>query len=205
MKKCVICGKSEVESEIVRAIYSSQIQDICRECAENEGIAVMKKPTAEQLKESERPFTVDERLERLTGVKRKDKSMQVIHDFIKAQPRPKKQDYSYLKLIDNFQWHIKNARRRVKISTFQLARDIAESESVIKMIEEGQLPGEPKEVIRKLEQYLRIKLIKGDNQQVEQKAEVQDSLIGKQVEIIEDEPESETEAIDVGRKELEKV
>ncbi len=192
MKRCIICNKSEFEGEILRGIYANQIQDVCRECAENEGIAVMKKPTAEQLKESERPFTVDERLERLTGVKRRDKSP-IITDFIKASPRPKKQDYSYLNLVDNFQWYVKNARRRMKVSTFQLARDIAESESVIRMIEEGNLPGEPEEVIRKLEQYLRIKLIKGEDKlKTEEKPGVQDSLIGKHVEIIEDEiPETE--------------
>ncbi len=191
MRKCAVCGKSEAEDEIVRAIYGTHIQDVCRGCAETEGIAILKKPTAEQLKESERPFTVDERLERLTGVKRRDKLMPIIHDFIRAKPSHKKQDYSYLKIIDNFQWHVKNARRRMKVSTFQLARDIAESESVIKMIEEGNLPGEPEEVIRKLEQYLRIKLIKEDKPKTIVEEKTEDSIIGKKVEIIEEEIQPE--------------
>lgn len=198
MKKCVICGRSEAEGEIVRAVYGNHIQDICIGCAERETLTILKKPTAEQLKESERPFTVDERLERMTGVKRRDKaSGLIINDFIKTKSTQKKQDYSYLNIVENFNWHIKNARRRMKISTFQLARDIAESESVVKMIEEGQLPGEPKEVVRKLEQYLRIKLIKDDNSpnnpKINEQKSGQDTLIGKHVEIIEEAsvPESE--------------
>lgn len=61
---CSICGR-DIGVKIFNAIIDGEVKKICEFCAAvDDSIVLIQKPTAEQLKEAERPFTVYERLRR---------------------------------------------------------------------------------------------------------------------------------------------
>lgn len=62
--------------------------------------------------------------------------------------------------IENFHWKIMRARRAKKLTQEQLAKDIAEPEELIKMIEAGQIPENSDNMIKKLEAYLGVEILK---------------------------------------------
>lgn len=181
---CAFCYRSEKEVMLSDAIYNNEIVKICQECALLEEIPIIRKPTSYQLKAAEKSSTVYERLSKMTGVSRdkserqetsKTSEKQRIQEIargqavnaikdeqlsIKKRQELAKKANQPLDLIDNFHWHIQMARRNKKISTSQLASAIGETEDIIKMIESGKLPGDGKKIIRKIEQYLNIRLTK---------------------------------------------
>jgi len=61
------------------------------------------------------------------------------------------------------------ARRARHISREQFARDLGESETVVKMIEQGILPEDDNRIIRKVESYLGINLRKPEFRRQEKK------------------------------------
>lgn len=61
---CSICGR-DVGVKIFDAIIDGEVKKICEFCAAvDDSIVLIQKPTAGQLKEAERPFTVYERMRR---------------------------------------------------------------------------------------------------------------------------------------------
>jgi transcriptional regulator with XRE-family HTH domain len=72
------------------------------------------------------------------------------------------------------------ARRNKAISQRKLAEVIGESETSIKMIEQGELPQNSDKLISKIEQYLRINLRKNTNQQNSQIGIAQNQKIEEQ-------------------------
>jgi ribosome-binding protein aMBF1 (putative translation factor) len=83
-------------------------------------------------------------------------------------------------LAENFHWQIMMARRNKAISQRKLAEVIGESETSIKMIEQGELPQNSDKLISKIEQYLRINLRKNTNQQNSQIGIAQNQKIEEQ-------------------------
>jgi len=65
-------------------------------------------------------------------------------------------------LIDNFHWVIMRVRRQKKLTQEQLAVAISEPEAVIKMAEQGILPEKDYTLIKKIENFLGIILIKDE-------------------------------------------
>ena len=63
-------------------------------------------------------------------------------------------------LVDNFHWLIMIERRKRKLTQEQLAKEIGESETVIKMAEQGFLPEDDYKIITKLESFLGVKIRK---------------------------------------------
>ena len=63
-------------------------------------------------------------------------------------------------LIDNFHWVITRFRRMKKVTQEQLARDISEPVAAVQMAEQGILPEKDYILVKKLENYLGIVLIK---------------------------------------------
>jgi ribosome-binding protein aMBF1 (putative translation factor) len=181
--KCFRCSKSGKVARLLDAIYGNEIVKICEECSVLEDLPVIRKPSSFQLNESERPYTVHERLARMSGVKKGTVSAPSQIKFDKREKLPgvtldnlrKPKDYSQilkqreerarkrnqpLDLVDNYNWHIQMARRNRKISLVQLGGIIGERESGIKLIEDGFLPDDADRIIIKLEQYLKINLRK---------------------------------------------
>ena len=71
-------------------------------------------------------------------------------------------------LIDNFHWVITRFRRMKKVTQEQLARDISEPLAAIQMAEQGILPEKDYVLVKKLENYLGIILIKEEAKAEEQ-------------------------------------
>ena len=79
---------------------------------------------------------------------------------IQRKPRPD--------LVDNFHWVITRFRRMKKVTQEQLARDISEPVAAVQMAEQGILPEKDYVLVKKLENYLGIVLIKEEAKAEEQ-------------------------------------
>jgi len=181
MEICNRCLRSEKEVKLLDAVSGNDIIKICEECSFLENIPIIRKPSSFQLKAAEKPYTVYERLARMSGVNRKQQAPK--QTFHEAKPSltldnlRKPRDYSQIlhgkfdevrkankpvDLVDNFNWHIKMARRDAKISLIQLAMKIGEDESALKRIEEGFVPDDASRIISKIEQFFGLKLRKSE-------------------------------------------
>lgn len=85
---------------------------------------------------------------------------------VERKPRPD--------LIDNFHWVITRFRRMKKITQEQLAKEIFEPVTAIQMAEQGIVPEKDYILVRKIENYLGITLIKEEKAREKEKSEQQD-------------------------------
>lgn len=128
--KCSLCN---LRGELLEVITGDGIVGVCIKCADKNKFPLVKKP-----KEPE---------------KDSDKELKSI-----VARGIRKRDYS--NLVDNFHWHIQQARRFKKISQKQLGEAIAEPEIIIAMAEKGELPEDYEKIIVKMEQFLSVHLFK---------------------------------------------
>jgi len=120
----------------------------------------MKKPTEEQIADSKtlRPKSVQERLtnmnkNRLMG---KEVTLRALIDkTFKGSAVQIPSD-----IIPNFHWTIQRIRRARRISREEFAKGIGESDSTVRMIEQGLLPENNYKIINKIESFLKISLKK---------------------------------------------
>lgn len=176
MEQCVKCLREDNQVKLVDAIYGGEIVKICEECAAREDFPIIRRPSSFQLKEAEKSSTVYQRLSRMAGIKPAEVKKPEIKGITLDRLRPAK-SYSQLHaermtratkinkpldLIDNFNWAIQMARRERKLSPGQLAEMIGETESIVKMLESGNLPDDASKILDKLEQALKIKLRKSE-------------------------------------------
>jgi len=170
MDECFNCGISEEKTKLFDAISAEGIAKVCEECAKNENIPLIKKPLGNTLPKKKRE-SVYARVSRMSGfdsrikipkktesLKKQDTSLKEIIDKnyynqISNEPKP---DF----LIDNFHWIIMRARRRKHLTQAQLAKEIKEPETAIKVIEKGIIPRGIYDLIKKLEKYLSIRIVK---------------------------------------------
>lgn len=183
-EKCFRCLKSERIVRLLDAIYENEIVKICEECALLEDIPIIRKPSSFQLKESERPYTVQERLARMSGIKFKNADLKIEKRVEKEEIQGitldklrKPKDYSQIlkhreerarklskpiNLIDNYNWYMQRARRARKMTLAQLGAIIAEPETTLKMVEDGLLPDDAGRIVGKIEQFFKINLRKSE-------------------------------------------
>jgi len=177
MEKCFRCEKSGKEVRLHDAIYENDIVKICDRCAVIERVPVIRKPSTSQLKESERNQTVYQRLKKISGLNdEKQMSVSILEEIRRLDEHPeleKPEPEKPFNLIDNFHWHITRARRNKGLSTRQLAWSLGESEAAINMVEKGDLPEEPEKLIRKLEQFLQLKLRERTKEELEKEKKKQ--------------------------------
>lgn len=163
-EKCVRC---EVSGDLVRlfdAVYEGKMGRICERCAIIENIPVIKKPSTEQIKESERGIRVYDRMKRLSGIKTPVKQETFFREDrlkeLERQPQLELPEIEKLNLIDHFHWEIMKVRRKKGLTQQKLAETLGESEIVIRMIENAKLPENAEVIIKKIEQFLQINLRK---------------------------------------------
>jgi len=176
MAECYFCGRNENEAELLDVIDGAELIKACKECLRRENLPVVQKPDYSQIAESEKPYTVYERLSRMAGLQQKPKpkkeeyipqgiTLDKLRKPIDYNTKTLRKDYTIIEkpidLVDNFNWFIQTTRRRMNLSQKQLADAIGEREEKITIIEEGNLPENAEKIISKLEQFLKIKLIKG--------------------------------------------
>lgn len=164
--RCYICGISEEKARLFEALLQGQkgIVKICELCSRKEDMPIIKKPTTEQLKEAEKRPRYFGGHQPKDQVYRKSGTETTLRSIIdknykssvsmEKKPRPD--------LVDNFHWLIMIGRRKKKLSQEQLAKEIGEPETVIKMAEQGFLPEDDYKIITKLESFLGVKLKKSE-------------------------------------------
>ena len=172
MDECSKCGISEDKTRLFEAIGNSGIVKICDDCSIKENIPVIKKPTSFQLKEAEKKSSIHERLSRMAGITRaperkssevqkQDMRLRAIVDSNYRKITPKEIE-ARPDLIENFHWVLMRARRLTKLTPEQVAKEIGETESAIRMAEKGVLPEDDYKFLHKLENFYNIKLIEDE-------------------------------------------
>ncbi len=197
MERCIRCEISEDKAQLFDVIYEGRASLICERCSIIENISIINMPSKDMLKEAEKGGSVYNRLRRIGGYEdiKKDNSFlkeQRLKDLEMnpALEHPKKD----IPLVDYFHWEIMKYRRRKGLTQKKLAEYIEEPESAIQMLEKAIIPENPERIIRKLEQFLQIKLIKVKEIDFLLKKEQEKPILldeyGNPIDFI---PESETE------------
>ena len=162
MEYCAKCNRNEEEVRLFDGVYVNEPIRICEKCALVEGVPIFKLPSLDQLKESEMREGVGKRLARLSGVKEDKKQEKSVFEELKdleEQPELERPEELPIQLVDNFHWIIQHERRRKGMMHKHLAEAIGESEMALKLIERNNLPEGHVRIVKKLEQYLRVRLI----------------------------------------------
>ncbi|HPD82075.1 MAG TPA: helix-turn-helix domain-containing protein [Candidatus Pacearchaeota archaeon] len=174
MVECIRCGVSDEKEMLFDAISSKGLVKICKKCNEVEEFPLIGK---DYLDRPEKVKTVYERLSSMAHLDPEKHKGRIIEreEALKRQRQNKTLkdivDENFAKkvsinseqrtdLIENFHWAIKMARRSKKISQKQLAEYIGESEIAIRMAEEGHIVNTSDTLVKKLEDYFKIKLFK---------------------------------------------
>ncbi len=156
---CIICQKSDREAELFEGIYEGEISKICERCADSESIPLIRKPNPDQLIATERVRSVRERLENLSGTRQLNKEQVIANKNLAKIKFPEKKQHSEL-LVDNYYWILKMARRRKKLTLKDISESTHISVEILDSLERGKLPKDTEDVMRKLEMFFSIKLLR---------------------------------------------
>jgi len=180
-EKCFKCGVSGEKSLLLDVILNKGIFKICRRCSFKENSPIVKKPLFSAYPGNVKGRTsVYERLSKIAGinpVEHKEKISKIENEkalkYEKNQENDLKEiaDKNFVdgfqikqnsrkEFIDNFHWIITRARRAKKLTQKQLAETIKESETAVKIAEQGIIQENSDLFMNKLENFLGIKLLK---------------------------------------------
>jgi len=158
----MICKRESDEVKLFEGILKSEMIRICEECAESEGVPLVKKPSEDQLQKADERYSVRERMEKMSGIREtteiSDDQTTTQGNLAKLRVPPKKQFHE--DVLDNYYWTLNISRRRKKLSINQLADLIKIDANILKSIEQGRIPENFKEIFLQLESFLGIKLLK---------------------------------------------
>ena len=162
MEICVKCNRSDEEVRLFDGVSINESIKICERCALLDGVPIIKIPSTNQLKSSEKSDHVYKRLRKISGIEEESQSRSLFEELkeIDDNPNIEKPEEKPLQLVDNFSWIIQRERRKKGFTPKQLASTIGESEMALKLIERNNLPENVMPVVRKLEQFFMIKLVK---------------------------------------------
>lgn len=170
VERCVRCHISGDEVKLFDAIYEGRNGSICERCSIIENIPILKKPAASQLRNSEQGIGVYSRMKKLAGIRETKKEDTFFREDrlkeLNENPVLEIPEKDSLNLIEHFHWELMKNRRRKGFSQKQLAEHIGESEIVIQMLEKGKLPERAEQLIKKIEQFLQIRLTKVSDTQI---------------------------------------
>jgi len=170
MERCCKCGVPETKVLLFDAILPEGIMKICGKCSPKENIPLIIKKFSS---ETEKQPSVREILSKLSGVdlpEKKDYGGEKQEENLKRMIDRnigenlgifRNDSNSKKELVDNFHWIIMRARRIKHLTQEQLAQGIREPARAVKLIEDGFVP-ERKEIIDKIENYLGVRIKKGD-------------------------------------------
>lgn len=184
MAECFKCGVEENSAKMNTVISKKGLVKMCDKCLREDDLPVVSRPSTSQLKEVERKEAggVYERLSKIAGVDPVEHRKMFSPEKRKQSEALKKQEVSLRDLVDktfkkdfkpssypkedlihNFHWIMMRARRARKLTQEQFAKEIGESKVAIEMAEKGKLPSDYVRFLKKVEGYLRIKLLKIDS------------------------------------------
>lgn len=162
MARCTICKKTSEEVELFNGILNAEMVRICEDCAEDQKVPIIRKPSPNQLNRADKRYSVRERMEIMSGVRDRteisDDQIITQGNLARLRAPPKKQVNE--DVLDNYYWTLSMARRRKKLTVGYLAGKMQVDPKVIRDIERGILPPNFKEIFMKLEAYLGIELLK---------------------------------------------
>jgi len=172
MEYCYKCGIPETKVLLFDVVTYDGISKICRKCAYNENIPIIKKhdfPKDEQK-------TVHERLSAISNIPKKEIKSRELEKEETSLKEMVNRNFrisvgsqglrSSSDLIRNFHWVVMRARRMKHLTKSQLADAIHEPEIAIRMIERGLVPKSNK-FVDKLENFLKISIREHENKKEE--------------------------------------
>jgi len=165
---CAICKKTGEETTLYQGIRATEMVNICEECAEDQNIPIIKKPSQSQLTKADKTYSVRERLDLMSGRREATEisGEQMITQRNLAKLKMPKPKQTHPDVLDNYYWTLIMARRRAKMTISQLAKKIDTTPYAIQQIEKGIFPEDFKEIFLKLEALLGIKLLRVHETQV---------------------------------------
>lgn len=161
MAECFKCGVSDEKAILFDAISGKGIVNVCRRCSIVEEIPIIRTPKQEDenkprqhLDAGRNPYVPYSRVPKQEDV--------TLRNIVERNFKQNlKEDFSLKNsLIMNFHWVIMRARRARKMTQEQLAKALREPEIAIKTLEIGYVPEKSLLLIKKIEQYLGIRLRK---------------------------------------------
>lgn len=174
MDECYHCGISGNKVSLFKAISKEGIVVVCEKCSLDEGVLSLK--PKDSFLESPKPIkskkttSVYERLKRISGIGRNNQVVSIKSDSLRKQEGDLKKIVDEKvkievpgrnsDLIDNFHWVLMRTRRMRKITQEQIAKEINEPEESIRLLEKGVVPRGYLETVKKLENFLEVKLMK---------------------------------------------
>lgn len=160
---CFRCGRTDDEVRLFDGVFSNEPVRACEKCAIIEGIPLLKMPSIEQLKISERADIVRKRLNKISGIpsqtNSEKKSLFEQLKELETSEKTEKLEELPIKLIENFHWILQRERRKKGFTTKQLSDTLSESETALKMLERNVLPENSVQLIKRLEQFFNVRLI----------------------------------------------
>lgn len=161
MAKCAVCGKPEEEVSLYDGVYDGMVRKVCYQCSLDEKIALIQKPSIEQLQEADKRQSVRELMEKLSSPQKKimKTDSAIAHKNLNKIRFPAmKQEHG--DLVHNYDWIMKQRRRHMKMSTAQLAERAHADKAEIESLESGQLFAGFEKVANSIERVLDIKILK---------------------------------------------
>lgn len=162
--KCFVCGVTSEIAPLFEGISSSGMVTVCRKCAENENIPIIRKPSENQLEQANKTYTVRERMERISFPKRANVT-EISGDQVTLQKNlnrlripPKKESRD--EVVDDYYWELNMARRRKKLSINQVSELTGIKPEIIESIERGKIPKDFEEIFTNLEKFFGITLLR---------------------------------------------
>ncbi|MCR4284501.1 MAG: hypothetical protein NUV97_00470 [archaeon] len=160
--RCAVCKVPGDEVELFEGVSKSGMIMICSNCANTDGVPLIKKPSEKQLDKADKNYSVRERMEKLSGrreITEISADQSVVHRNLAKLRMPEKKQFNE-EVLDDYYWTLNMARRRKKMSLKQFSQMAGIGEDVLESIEKGQIPENFKEVFFQLESSLGIKLLK---------------------------------------------
>ena len=176
MAECFRCGISDEKELLFDAISKEGVIKICKNCNEEEEFPLIGKEYADK---PEKTKTVYERLSQMANIdakehrnrireseelakrQKQDKTLKDIVDE-RFNQRTALKSSSRKDLVNNFHWILMRLRRAKKITQKQLAENIGEQELAVKLAEEGIIAENSDILVKKLENYFKVKLFRED-------------------------------------------
>lgn len=157
--ECRICGKGSDETELFDGIFEEKIESVCASCAKVENIPLIKKPVFVE-EEKTAHLTVRERMEKLSAPKKVlPKEHFIAHKNLAKLHFPTKRE-DHPDLIENYDWILKTARRRKKLSQTQVAEELIVPLQVILDLESGKIPKDFLNYLDKIQDFLGVNVRK---------------------------------------------
>jgi ribosome-binding protein aMBF1 (putative translation factor) len=171
-----VCSKCGAERhKLFDVVDAEGIVSVCEDCL-GDDVPVVKKIYEVDFDDANNRKSVYERLGNFAGInlekhkkfeerisEKEDKDVE-LKEIVKSRFNSELEDVSRKEenLLRNFHWAVMRARRLKKMTIWEVAREIKEPEEALRLVEQGRVPENNLNLIKKLEDYFGIYLLKED-------------------------------------------